>query len=131
MSTLLQICLILASLSIVAFVAVMLPLMFFAKKKIEHFATANDQVRTNLNELIRECRELIGQITKLTERADAELNEVSQVVHTVQDWADRATGVVKEVTGFVEPIMQNVNRFRSILSAVSQMFGPKKLPQSS
>ncbi len=131
MSTFLEISLILASLAIVVFVGMCIPFILFAKKKMEHFADANDQLQTNINQLIGESREMIRQISQFTERADTELKEVSQVVHTVQEWADKANGVVDEVKGFVEPVVQNFTRFRAILSAVSQIFTAKKLPQSS
>lgn len=130
MTTLLQISLILASLAIVVMVGFLLPTLISAKQKLDSFFSDSNQLRANINELVGECRELAGQISKLAERGAAEMDEVHQVVHTVHEWTHKANGIIENVESAVQPVMQKVNKFRVLISAIAQMFSPK-LPQSS
>ena len=76
----LQIALYLTALSIIAFVAIALPLLFRLQRRIDRMAAAVDEMRAETVPLARETRELVDDLRGLSGRANRLVDEVGSVV---------------------------------------------------
>jgi uncharacterized protein YoxC len=120
MSVVLQVALIMASLAIVVLVACLVPLLFLSWRQIKQLALTAESLKISLESLILDSRGLVRNAKHLSERADQNLENINHVVHTVDQWTQRADRLVNELGSAIEPpvflLLRNVNRIRTVIS---------------
>ena len=110
MTTALQICLMIASISFTALMVCLIPIVFRAWR---HTVRLHEKIHV----LVDESRVLVGQMTELSRRANQQLEDIAQIAHTARQWAERADRLVDEVGSAIEPpvhtFVRNMNLFRT------------------
>ena len=126
MSTVLQVALILASMAIVLLVACLVPVLFLAWRQLKQLVLTAESLKITLESLILDSHELVRNVKLLSERANLHLQNIDQVVQTVQQWTARADRLVNEVGSVIEPpvfsFVRNVNLVRTVVSTFLQRF---------
>jgi len=116
MSAVLEVALISASAAIVVLVACLVPVIFLARRQLKQLALTAENLKTNLESLMLDSRELVRNVRILSERANLHLENVGRVVHTVRQWTERADRIVDELGSVVEPpvlsFVRNMNLLR-------------------
>lgn len=122
MSLALQIALFLAALAVIALVACLIPLVFEARRRLDRLAVLAEQSRSDLEVLVRDSREAIRNVQELTQRANEQITDVSQIVRTVQAWAARADQWVNEIATTIEPPLFSLARNLTLLRVGAAAF---------
>lgn len=126
MSIVLQVALFLASLSIVACVACLVPLAFRTRQQVEQIVHHLDELKVKATMLADESQELAENLNTLCRRANEQMDDISEVVHTVRHWSERADRIVEEVGSALEPpvfsLARNMNLLRTGVSTFIQHF---------
>jgi len=116
MSAVLEIALIAASIAIVALVSCLGLLLYLAWRQLKQLVLAAQNMKVVLDSLIVDGRDLVSNVKLLSERANQHLQNVDNVVHTVQQWTKRADRIVNELGTAIEPplfsFVQNANLLR-------------------
>lgn len=122
MSAALQVALFIASTAFVVLVACLIPIAFRAQRQVERLVSTIGEVKTDLDVLVDESRELVSNVNLLVARANGRLQEVEEVVSTVRQWKGRAESVVNAIGMVVEaPVFRmarSMNLFRMGMTAV-------------
>jgi hypothetical protein len=108
MSTALQIALMVAAAAFVALVACLIPVVLRAQRQLDRLVLTVEQVKSDLDVLVDESRELMRNVNSLVERAEGPLQDVEHMV--------RAERVVSAVGAVIEPpvfaLARNAGLFR-------------------
>jgi uncharacterized protein YoxC len=135
LSAALQVALILASVAIIGLVACLIPLALQARRQLDELALIAGQLKTNLDALIHDSRELVRNANELTTRASRQMDEVDQVVGTVRQWTERADQLVDQVGAVVEPsvfsLVRNMNLIRTGVTTFIQAFLHRNHPPTA
>lgn len=118
----LQIALFLAALAFIALAGCLIPLVFETRRRLDRLAVLAEQSRNDLEALVRDSREAIRNVNALTQRANQQMNDVAQVVHTVQTWAERADRWFDEVAATIEPPLFSLARNLTLLRVGATTF---------
>jgi uncharacterized protein YoxC len=89
MSFALQAALVLASVAFVALVTCVLPVAFAMRRRMETLAESTEHIKTDMQVLVREGRELIGNLNDLAKRIEAPMGDLSRVARSVRTWTDQ------------------------------------------
>jgi len=104
LSTALQVALLVASTAFVLLVAFLIPVVFRAQRQVERLVVAVGEVKSDLDVLVDEGRELVGNVNTLVERVNVRVRDAEQIVGTVRRWAGNVdlvrTGVTALLRGF-------------------------------
>jgi len=103
MSIALQIALFLASLAIVVLVVCIVPIAFQVGHSMKHLARTTERLEASTQALLHDSRELVRNITDLSDRTSRYMEEAGKVSHIVHLWAERADQFSKVVGSLVEP----------------------------
>jgi uncharacterized protein YoxC len=118
----LQISLLAASTAFVVLVACLIPIVFRVQRQIEGVVLTIVQAKSDLDELVEEGRELVGNVNTLVARASGPLEELERVAGTVRQWKGRAERLVNAVGVVVEApvfrLARNVDLFRIGVAAL-------------
>jgi len=87
LSTALQVALLVASTAFVLLVACLIPVVFRAQRQVERLVVAVGEVKADLDVLVDEGRELVGNINTLVGRVNGRVHDAEQIVGTVRQWA--------------------------------------------
>src|SRR6267378_8276054 len=96
MSSALQIALFLASMAVVLFVLLMIPLSILLYRCVRDVARQMDEVESDLKELIQDSRTMIQDINLLASHANDQLDELDKVIQVVRGWSEQVDQVVEE-----------------------------------
>ncbi len=122
MSTALQVALFLASLAIIILVAGVIPIAFMIRRDLKNVAQSAEETKSAMLTLVQHSHELIRNVTEISRRASAQMDEIEKVVATVRKWTEGADHFLKEVGSAVEPpvhsIVRNMNLLRTGVTAV-------------
>jgi len=125
MSTALQVVLIVASLAFIVLVVCLIPILFQAQRKLEELVTTHGELKEKLQVLVDDSHKMVQSVTELTKQAREELNEVSCVVQTARQWAERIDRLVNEVGSAIEPpvhsVVRNINLLRAGVATFLQV----------
>jgi uncharacterized protein YoxC len=128
MSLALQIALFLASISIVALSACLIPMLFQARRRMNGLLISAGQLKAELEDLVKESRALVKDVKELTDRASLQMDDLGQTLHTGKKWVERIDKIAGEVASAVEPpvfsFVRHANLLRTGASAfIGALFG--------
>jgi uncharacterized protein YoxC len=103
MSNVLQVALFCASVAIVLVAACLIPMAVLALRQFAGMARAGEEIKANLDLLMRDSRVLVQNVNELSKRVQAQMDDVDEVMQTVQSWTARADRLVDGVGSIVEP----------------------------
>jgi uncharacterized protein YoxC len=116
-SVALQIALFFASLSVIVLVACIVPIAFQTRRNSEQLLRTIEELKSNTQLLAQDSRELVRSLNDLCRRANQQMDELSQILRTAQQWTQRADRLVEEVGSAIEPpvfsLARNLNLFRT------------------
>ena len=115
MSTALQVALFLASVAVVVFVSVLIPVFIGLRKYAARATHELEELKSDAKLLIRDSHTVVDNVNSLTSRAHRQLDEVDKVVRTVRTWTERADRIVEEVGDIVEAPLFRATRIISIV----------------
>jgi len=101
LSTALQVALLVASTAFVLLVACLIPVVFRAQRQVERLVVAVGEVKADLDVLVDEGRELVGNVNTLVARVNGHVHDAEQVVGTVRRWAGNMDLVRMGVTALL------------------------------
>ena len=117
MSTALQVVLFIASLTFILLAACIIPIAFHVRRQVKRMAHTVEHLKSNVQVLLRDSRELVQNMNVLSNRASQQMDDIGKVVHTVHQWTERADRLVNEVGSAIEPpvfsVVQNMNLIRA------------------
>ena len=122
MSTVLQVALFFASLAIILLVACIVPIAFQVRRRLEQLALTADSLKASGELLVRDSRELVLNVNDLAVRANQQLDDAAEVVHTVRQWTQRTDRLLNEVGSVVEPPVFTIVRKINLLRAGASTF---------
>ena len=103
MSTALEVALFAAAVAIVVSTAVLVPLALMTWQRLNRLAHIAEELRTALQVLMHDSRELMWSVNELSKRVTREMDDVDEMVCTVKQWAARTDRLVNAVGSIVEP----------------------------
>ena len=115
MSTALEIALFLASVAVVVFVSLFIPVLIGLRNHAAHARRDLEEMKSDLKLLVQDSRTMVQNVNSLTGRAHEQLDEVEKVVQIVRGWSDRANRIVGEVGDVVEAPIFTVARIIGIV----------------
>lgn len=118
----LQVALYVASLAIVAFVALLVGALLQFRKQLERGVAAFEELRAEIKPLAQETRVVMDRLRDLTGRAQEQWTEVEGIVDTARHWSERANRVVEEVGDAVEPPILAATRSIRVLRSGLETF---------
>jgi hypothetical protein len=120
MSAALQVALFIASVLFILLAVCVIPIAFLAWRQLAHLAIAAEQQRAALHLLLQDGRELVRNVSDFVKRANQQMDNVDKVVHTAEQWTERADRIVNEVSSAIEPpvlsVVRNINLLRAGMS---------------
>ena len=125
MSTALQVALFVASLTFIILALCIIPVTFHLRRKLEQLVITAADLKEKLQLLVEDSHTMVRNVTELSKRANQQLDEVSRVVQTARQWAERADRLVNEVGSAIEPpvhsLVRNMNLFRTGIATFLQV----------
>src|ERR1019366_730774 len=97
MSTALQVALFVASLTFIILALCIIPVTFHLRRKLEQLVITAADLKEKLQLLVEDSHTMVRNVTELSKRANQQLDEVSRVVQTARQWAERADRLGDEV----------------------------------
>ena len=117
MSTALQVALFIASVAFTVLMVCLIPIVFRIWRQVEKLVGTSDRLHEKLHVLVEDSRELVRHMTQFSKLANQQLDDMSQITHTVRQWSERADRLVDEVGSAIEPpvhsFVRNINLFRT------------------
>lgn len=131
MSTALQVVVFIASLTFILMAACIIPIAFHVRRQLKRLAHTVERLKSNVQVLLRDSRELVQNVNALSNRASRQMDDVDKVVHTVHQWTERADRIVNEIGSAIEPsvfsVVHNMNLIRAgITMFLRVLFHPSK-----
>lgn len=118
----LQIVLILASVSIVALVIAVVPVAIQAGRTLRHLALATERLETTAQTLLQDSRELVRNVSDLSQRTDRYMEEAGRLASIAQVWTERVDHFVRHVGSMVESPVLSLVRKTSLLRVGAYAF---------
>ena len=122
MSIALQVALFLASLAMIVLVACIIPLSFQVRRNSEQMLRAVNEFKSDAHYVKQQTEELIHHLNELARRANAQMDDVSQIVRTVRQWTERVDRIVEQVEPPVFAVARNLNVVREGVGKFLQVF---------
>ena len=98
----LQIALILASVSVVVFVAVLIPALLGLRKQFADAACELAELKTEVMLLVQDSRMMVQNVNQLSTQAQQQIGEVEQSLRVLRGWLDRADHLVHQAGDLIE-----------------------------
>ena len=102
MAIALQIALFLASVSIVVFVVLLIPVLLGLRRHLADAARELAELRTDVKVLVQDSRMTLQNVNKLTTQAQQQIDEVDQSLRVLRGWLDRADRLVHQAGDLIE-----------------------------
>lgn len=126
MSPSLEIALFVACVAVVLLVLVLIPCSILLYRRAKYASQQLDAMRSDLQQLVHDSREMVQNINKLSVRANQQMDEVEKIVGNVRQSSDRAIQVFNEVSAVVEsPLVKAAQGFR-LLRQVWKLIGGRR-----
>src|SRR4029077_5693093 len=107
MSSALQVGLFLACMAVVCIVSLLIPLSILFYLQVKRIARQMDEVKSILEELIKDSRTMVQNISRLSTHANQQLDELDKIVGVARKWSERADCFVEEVGSAVDlPVLK-------------------------
>jgi hypothetical protein len=106
-----------AGVAVTVLVACLIPMLFQARRRLGQVAATAEHFKAALIPLVDESRDLVRTLTHLGERANRDLDGLTCVVRTVEQWAERADHLVNELGSAIEPPVHSAARTISLARA--------------
>jgi hypothetical protein len=107
MSPALQAALFLACTAVVCLVSLLMPLSILFYLQFKHIARQMDEVKSELEEMIKDSRTMVQNINRLSTHANQQLDELDKIVGVARKWSEQADYFVEEVGSAVElPVLK-------------------------
>jgi len=117
MSDALQVAVFVACAALTVLVACLLPIIFQTRRRLGHVLRSVEQLKTELDPLVGETRELVRGVHNVGNQVNQQLSELHSVVHTIENWAVRVDHLMDEVGSAIEPPVLTAVRNISIVRA--------------
>ena len=114
MSMAVQIVVLAAALAVMVSVAIIVPLVFMAWRRLERLAQIVEELRTDVQVIAHDGRELMWNIGELSKRVTRQMDDVEAIVCTAWLWTLRADRLVNEVGSIIEPPVSAVAQGASL-----------------
>ena len=102
MAMALQIALLLASVSIVVFVVLLIPVLFGLRRHLADAARELAELQTDVKLLVKDSRTMVQNVNKLTTQAQQQIDEVDQSIRVLRGWLEQADRLVHQVGDLIE-----------------------------
>jgi len=102
MAIALQIALFLASVSIVVFVVLLIPVLLGLRRHLADAARELAELETDVKLLVQDSRTMVQNVNKLTKQAQQQIDEVDQSLRVLRGWLDRADRLVHQAGDLIE-----------------------------
>jgi hypothetical protein len=107
MSSALQVALFLACMAVVCLVSLLIPLSILLYLQVKRIVRQMDEVKSDLEEMIKDSRTMVQNISRLSTHANQQLDELDKIVGTARKWSEQADYFVEEVGSAVElPVLK-------------------------
>src|SRR5271154_6798958 len=107
MSPALQVALFLACMAVVCLVSVLIPLSILLYLQVKRIARQMDEAKSNMEEMIKDSRTMVQNISHLSTHANQQLDELDKIVGVSRKWSEQADYFVGEVGSAVElPVLK-------------------------
>jgi uncharacterized protein YoxC len=118
MSTALQVALFLACMAVVCLVSLLIPLSILFYLQVKRIARQMDEVKSELEEMIKDSRTMVQNISRLSTRANQQLDELDKMVGIARKWSEQADYFVEEVGSAVEfPVLKALRTVKMLRKA--------------
>lgn len=91
----LQIAHFLASVFIVVFVVLLIPVLLGLRRHLADAARELAELKTDVKLLVQDSRTMVRNVNKLTTQAQQQINEVDQSLRVFRGWLDRASDLIE------------------------------------
>ncbi|HTS16592.1 MAG TPA: DUF948 domain-containing protein [Verrucomicrobiae bacterium] len=98
----LQIALFLASVSIVVFVVLLMPVLLGLRRHLADAVREFAELRTDVKLLVQDSRTMVQNVNKLTTRVQQQIDEVDQMLQILCGWVGRADRLVHQAGDLIE-----------------------------
>jgi uncharacterized protein YoxC len=102
MAMALQIALLLASISIVVFVVLLIPVLLGLRRHLADAARELAELQTDVKLLVKDSRTMVQNVNKLATQAQQQIDEVDQSIRVLRGWLERADRLVHQVDDLIE-----------------------------
>jgi uncharacterized protein YoxC len=107
MSSALQVALFLACMAVVCLVSLLIPLSILLYLQVKRIARQMDEVKSDLEAMIKDSRTMVQNISRLSTHANQQLDELDKIVGLARKWSEQADYFVEEVGSAVElPVLK-------------------------
>jgi uncharacterized protein YoxC len=115
MSSALQTALFLACLAVVCLVAVLIPLSILFYLQAKGIARQMDEVKSDLEGMIKDSRTMVQNINCLSAHANQQLDELDKIIGIARKWSEQADYFVEEVGSAVElPVLKALRSIKML-----------------
>ena len=115
MSPALQVALFLACMAVVCLVSVLIPLSILLYLQVKRIARQMDEVKSDLEEMIRDSRTMVQNISRLSAHANQQLDELDKIVGVARKWSEHADYLVEEVGSAIElPVLKALRTIKML-----------------
>ena len=107
MSSALQVALFLACMAVVCLVSLLIPLLILFYLQFKRIARQMDEVKSDLEEMIKDSRTMVQNISRLSIHANQQLDELDKIIGVARKWSKQADYFVEEIGSAVElPVLK-------------------------
>lgn len=119
----LQIALFLASVAIVIFVMVCIPVMLQLRNQAVQAAQSLAELKAEVSLLVQDSRKMLAGVHDLAVRVHAQVADAEQVLQAVRGWTTRVDRVVEEVgAAIAPPILTAARNFQVVYKGIAKFF---------
>jgi uncharacterized protein YoxC len=120
MSMILQTVLIMALVAFIILVACLVPVIFQARRQMEHLIAADKELKTGLQVFLQDSHDLIRNVNELVKRAHQQMEHLDKAAYTVRQWTERADRLAGQVSAAIEPpVLSLVNGINLVRTGVA------------
>jgi len=102
MSMALQIAQFLASVAVVVFVVLLVPVLVGLREHVARALRELEELKSDVKLLVQDSRTMVQNVNGLTTRAQLQMEEVDKLLRLVRGWSERTDRVVNDVGDLVE-----------------------------
>jgi len=122
MASVLQIALCLASVSIVVFVVLLIPVLLGIRRHMGNMAHELAEMKTDVTLLVQDSRAMVQHINQLTTQAQQPIDELNQSFRLVHNWLERVDRLVHQAGDLVEGPIFTTTRILNCLVPLLQVW---------
>ena len=119
----LQIALFIAAIAIIIFVAVCIPAVLQLRKQTDRTAQTLAELKVEVLLLMQDSRKVLHNVNELALRAQAQCEDVEEVLGTVRGWTERVDRVVDKVGTAIEPpVLAAARNVQVVYKGITKFF---------